>query len=97
MNDEGRWLDTTETARYLSVNPGALPRLVRDGRIPAPNYQLGPRSPRWHSKTIDKFLLGTINDGVGGTSSTNAITASRANAEKIHQGARRARRALPTG
>lgn len=78
MSDEGtaRWLDPESVARYICVRPDALPRLVRQGRIPKPDYRLGPRSPRW-----DRHLLDAAFDG--GQSSTDPTAASRACVEKI--------------
>jgi hypothetical protein len=61
MTDEAspRWLDPEALARYLSVRTTALPRLVRQHRIPAPTYLLGPRSPRWDRFAIDSAFDGT--------------------------------------
>jgi hypothetical protein len=42
-----------EAAHHLSVRPDCLARLVRQGRIPRPNYALGPRSPRWDVEALD--------------------------------------------
>lgn len=71
-----RWLDTRATAEYISVNPSALPRLVREGRIPKPSYQLGPRSPRWDVETLDAAFD-------GGSASTNADMAVAAAVKKM--------------
>jgi hypothetical protein len=60
-SDDSRWLDTAATARYLSVRPDALPRLVRQGRIPAPNYALGERSPRWDRNELDAVFDGRLS------------------------------------
>lgn len=77
MSDsESRWLDPEAAAKYICVRPDALPRLVRQGRIPKPDYQLGPRSPRW-----DRFALDAAFDG--GTASTDPRTASLASVQKI--------------
>ena len=77
MNAESpRWLDPEAAARYLSVRPDALPRLVRAGRIPPPSYALGERSPRW-----DRVALDARFDG--GTASTDPRAASQAIAQKI--------------
>jgi len=73
---DARWLSPDQAAAYLSVRVGSLCRLVRAGRIPAPSYALGERSPRW-----DKSKLDAAFDG--GTSSTDARLASAANAAKI--------------
>lgn len=76
MSDAPRWLDPDAAAAYLSVRVDALGRLVRQGRIPAPSYALGERSPRW-----DKLKLDEAFDG--GTGSTDPRTASAANVQKI--------------
>jgi hypothetical protein len=73
-----RWLDAEATARYLSVRPDALARLVRSGRIPAPNYQLGVRSPRWDRASLDAAFD-------GGTASINPRIASQAVVQEILQ------------
>ena len=59
MTGERRWLDAEATARYICVRVDALPRLVRLGRIPKPDYSMGPRSPRWDRLAIDAQFLGT--------------------------------------
>ena len=61
---DSRWLDPEATARYISVRVDALPRLVRQGRIPQPDYTLGPRSPRWDRLALDAQFE-------GGSASTN--------------------------
>lgn len=38
---DDRWLDPAACASYIRVRTDALPRLVRTGRIPKPNYVLG--------------------------------------------------------
>jgi hypothetical protein len=93
MSDtEAPWLDLDGAARFLSVKPDAMRRLVRLGRIPEPNYELGPHSPRWSRDLLDKKMRGTVNGAVGGTSSTNATEASQAGVNKILEAARRSRR-----
>jgi predicted DNA-binding transcriptional regulator AlpA len=71
-----RWLDLASTARYLSVRPDALQRLVKAGRIPKPSYTLGPRSPRW-----DRSALDAAFDGASG--STDPDAASQAGVQQI--------------
>jgi hypothetical protein len=51
-----RWLSPQATATYLSVRVDALPRLVRQGRLPKPDYSLGPRSPRYDREAIDRMM-----------------------------------------
>ena len=45
MRIEPRWLNTEAAAKYISVRPDALMRLVKAGRVPPPTYPLGPRNP----------------------------------------------------
>lgn len=73
---EPRYLDPEQTASYISVRVDALARLVRQRRIPEPDYTLGPRSPRW-----DRLALDATFDG--GTASTNPRMASHAGVQKI--------------
>lgn len=73
---EPRWLDADATAEYISVRAEALRRLVKQGRIPAPNYDLGPRSPRWDRLALDAHFE-------GGLASTNLEEAAKACVQKI--------------
>lgn len=73
---EPRWLDAEATAAYISVRVDALSRLVRQGRIPRPDYRLGERSPRWDRLALDAAFN-------GGAASTDPRTASRAGVQKI--------------
>lgn len=75
--EDTRWLNAEKTAAYLSVRIDALSRLVKQRRIPAPDYSLGPRSPRWDRKAIDAIL------GAKDISSTDPRIAVRAHVEKI--------------
>jgi excisionase family DNA binding protein len=49
-----RWLDHEEAARYLSLRPGALLRLVKQGRLPAPVGR--GRQRRWPTAEIDAAM-----------------------------------------
>ena len=75
---ESRWLNAEEAARYICVRPDAMQRLAKQGRIPKPEYTLGPRSPRW-----DRLALDSAFDG--GTASTDPRAASQAVVQKILQ------------
>ena len=75
---EPRWLNAEATARYICVRVDALQRLVRQGRIPKPNYSLGPRSPRWDREALDSAFN-------GGTASTNVRLAVEALVQEISQ------------
>jgi hypothetical protein len=74
-----RWLDPEAAAAYLSVRVDALPRLVKQGRIPAPDHRLGARSPRWDRLALDAAFE-------GGTASTDPRQAVDALAQKIAKG-----------
>lgn len=74
-----RWLDATAAAAYLSVRADALPRLQRAGRIPAPSYHLGPRSPRWDRLALDRGLE-------AGLASADPEQAVAALVQAIHEG-----------
>lgn len=86
---ETRWMNPEQTARYISVRVDALSRLVRQGRIPRPNYDLGPRSPRWDRLALDAAFE-------GGSASTNIDEMVKAGVSKILQ-AGRARRPIHQG
>jgi hypothetical protein len=73
---DSRWLNPEAAARYISVRVDALARLVRQGRIPKPDYSLGPRSPRWSRDALDAVFD-------GGTASTDPRIASQASVQKI--------------
>lgn len=73
---DARWLNAESTAAYISVRVDALPRLVKQGRIPAPDHTLGVRSPRWDRLALDAAFS-------GGTSSTDPRAASAAVVQKI--------------
>lgn len=81
MSEPLRWMDSRALAEYLCVQIGRIPRLVREGRIPKPEYFLGPRSPRW-----DRFALD--NNFTNGVISTDAQTASDTNAQRLRTGGR---------
>ena len=51
-----RWLSPSAAADYLDVRVDALPRLVRAGRVPPPDYRLGPRSPRYDREALDRAM-----------------------------------------
>jgi hypothetical protein len=55
-----RWLSPSAAADYLDVRVDALPRLVRAGRVPAPDYSLGPRSPRYDRESLDRAMGGSV-------------------------------------
>lgn len=80
---EKRWLSPHAAADYLDVRVDALPRLVRAGRVPAPDYSLGVRSPRYDRLALDRAMGG----GAASRDPDMMLEAARAKA------AERARRA----
>ena len=55
---EPRWLSARDTADYISVRVGDLSRLVKQDRLPAPSYLLGPKQPRWDRVAVDAGFIG---------------------------------------
>lgn len=51
---EPRWLDREAAAEYVSLRVDELPRAVKAGKLPAPSYHLGPKTPRWDRLAIDR-------------------------------------------
>jgi hypothetical protein len=91
MDARHRWLDRQQTADYLSVRIDRLPRLVREGKIPKPNYTLGQKSPRWDLLAIDAVFNGPAVRG-------DVDQMVKEHADNIRErAARRARRALLKG
>lgn len=80
-----RWLDREAAAEYISVRVDEMSRLERRGKLPAPSYHLGPRTPRW-----DRFLLDAAFEG--GIASTNTRQAVSALVQEILSTPSRARR-----
>lgn len=80
-----RWLGPEAAAKYISVRVDALARLVRQNRIPKPNYDLGPRSPRWDRLALDAAFG-------GGLDSNNVDVVTNAIVQKILASKGRARR-----
>jgi integrase len=64
----GRWRSPEEAAAYLGVRIDQLPRLRKAGRLPAPSYALGPRTPRY-----DRLLLDSSLTGASPSSSTQNV------------------------
>ena len=44
-----------EAAKRLRINPKALRRLVREGRLP--EVRLGPRLPRYRGQDLDALVV----------------------------------------
>jgi hypothetical protein len=68
-----RWLSPHAAANYLDVREDALPRLVKAGRVPAPEYQLGPRMPCYDRLNLDESMIG----GLGSPDPDKALEAWR--------------------
>lgn len=86
---EPRWLSARDTADYICVRVGDLSCLVKQGRIPAPAYLLGPRQPRW-----DRLALDVCFEGRSGSNDMEA--AAQAIAQRIlSEPTRRRRRTNP--
>lgn len=66
MADAGRWLDREALARHVSVRVDYVPRLVRQGKLPAPSLHLGPKQPRWDREAVDAAFGGGLASRAGG-------------------------------
>ena len=51
-----RWLRPSDAAAYIGRHRDELPRLVKAGKIPAPSYHFGPRSPRYDRLALDAMM-----------------------------------------
>lgn len=87
---DARYLDPEATARYISVRVDALARLVKQGRIPRPDYTLGKRCPRWDREALDAIFL---HD----TASTDVRIAVRQHVENLRAESRARRAAHAEG
>lgn len=75
-----RWLSPEAAADYLDIRVDYLPRLVKTGRIPAPEYQLGPRTPRYDRLKLDEVMGGPAMEGT--TDPDKALEIFRAKMER---------------
>ena len=55
--DAGALLSTHDIAIFVGVSPETAARMVREGRLPAPDIGRGPRQ-RWRARTVRAFLEG---------------------------------------
>ena len=76
---EGRWLDREALARHISVRVDEIAKLLRAGKLPAPSYHLGPKSPRWDRQAVDALFT-------GGAASTDPNVAVQGLVQKILEG-----------
>lgn len=76
VTDSPRWLNSEELARYICIRIDSISRLVKQGRIPKPDYRLGDRSPRWDRLALDAAFE-------GGSASTDPRIAGQAVVQKI--------------
>jgi predicted DNA-binding transcriptional regulator AlpA len=51
--EKTRWLSRRAAAEYLSMEVDHLKRHVKSGKLPAPSFHLGPKSPRWDREALD--------------------------------------------
>lgn len=63
---DGRWLDREAVARHISVRVDEVAKLLRAGKLPAPSYHLGPKSPRWDRGSVDARFEGALGSTGGG-------------------------------
>ena len=75
----GRWLDAESAAAYLNVRVEQLQRWTREGRVPTPSYQLGPRRPRWDREALDAAM----RNAFAGEHSLDATAATKAYCEQL--------------
>jgi hypothetical protein len=57
--EKTRWLDRAGAAAYLSMQVDHLKRHVKSGKLPAPSFHLGPKSPRWDREALDAAIQGS--------------------------------------
>ena len=46
-------------AVYISVRVDEVAKLLRAGKLPAPSYHLGPKTPRWDRFAVDALFEGS--------------------------------------
>jgi predicted DNA-binding transcriptional regulator AlpA len=81
MAEPIRWLNRASAAQHLDMKRAAFNRALRYGLLPQPNLQLGVRSPRWRSDTLDSAM------GADKTPREKTREAVDAVAAEIRQGA----------
>jgi hypothetical protein len=68
-----RWLTANAAAAYLCTSTTTLRRYVREGRVPAPGYPLGPGRPRWDRLALDARLEGKSSASLADQATEAAI------------------------
>jgi hypothetical protein len=53
---DAMWLDRDALAEHISKPVHLLARMVRAGKLPAPSYHFGPRSPVWWAPDVDAMI-----------------------------------------
>jgi hypothetical protein len=48
-----RWLRKKQVAARYTTTPRHVDRMVLDGRLPAPEHPLGPKTPMWDEQKLD--------------------------------------------
>ena len=69
MAMEHRWLNRDQAAEYVGKNKRHLARLIKLGKLPAPSYHFGPKSPRWDRHALDALF----SKGVGSSGIQDAV------------------------
>jgi len=54
-----RWLSLSHAAEHLDITIDSLRRLVRQGKLPAPDRTMGQRMPRWDKEALDRAMQST--------------------------------------
>ena len=83
-----RYIDAETLADYISVSRSSLPRLIKDGVLPAP-IDLTDKIKRWDREAVDAKLAGTAQ-----SPTRTASDVARETADEI--AARSAQRRLQT-
>lgn len=53
-----RWLTREALGQYVGVRVDYVARLVKAGKLPAPSYHFGPKTPRWDRLAVDALFEG---------------------------------------
>lgn len=83
MSDPARWLDRDGLKAYVGgLDNEKIRRMVRAGKLPAPSYRMGPKSPLWWSADIDAALAGRVASAAGRPSLAEAILAKASRSDR---------------